>query len=251
MPGRGFSDDMAADVRRQQFRTGHGQSYDDSVTADRHGDMKPGLRTSASETILAEPAEDFLGVPKPHRSSSKFSLLEKFHDTSKAIADKAKADAAKQAKSPFAKLKKQFSRDPSPGGGARSKSEEKPKKEKKGTKSKQHKKAATTDDIGMNALDAALEAEAEMLGVGPEFSMESENYDGAMTEQETRELEAMADQINSYYYGIRIFPGQDPANIHIGWVTSGFHTYCDQFDIKNIRNVVVCQLDAEYRIKQR
>ncbi|XP_064623398.1 ryanodine receptor-like isoform X6 [Lineus longissimus] len=247
MPARGFSDDMQTDIRRQQFRTQQGQSYDDSM-GDRR-DMKAGLRASASETMILDPAEDFLGVPKTQRSSSKFSLLEKFHDTSKAIADKAKADAAKQAKSPFAKFKKQFSKDPSMG--ERSKSEEKPKKEKKGAKlSKQQKRSVANQDLDIREMEARLEAQANIMPVDPEFGMEPENNDGAMTEQETRELEAMADQINSYFYGIRIFPGQDPANIHVGWVTSGFHTYCDQFDIKNIRNVVVCQLDAEYRIKQ-
>jgi ryanodine receptor 2 len=32
----------------------------------------------------------------------------------------------------------------------------------------------------------------------------------------------LADQIDEYYYGVRIFPGQDPTSVWVGWVSSIF-----------------------------
>lgn len=63
--------------------------------------------------------------------------------------------------------------------------------------------------------------------------------DGTPVEQDTNALIALKDkvgtikrfrnlgvfrvvvrlQVDEYYYGVRIFPGQDPANVWVGWVT--------------------------------
>ena len=37
-------------------------------------------------------------------------------------------------------------------------------------------------------------------------------------------------QINEFYYGVRIFPGQDPAHVWIGWVTPKYHFHSAQFN---------------------
>lgn len=42
-------------------------------------------------------------------------------------------------------------------------------------------------------------------------------------ESDDMELQAIMDYVDEYYYGIRIFPGQDPSNVYIGWTTSRFH----------------------------
>lgn len=38
-------------------------------------------------------------------------------------------------------------------------------------------------------------------------------------------------QIDEFYYAIRIFPGQDPANVWVGWVTPKFHYYSASFNL--------------------
>jgi ryanodine receptor 2 len=79
------------------------------------------------------------------------------------------------------------------------------------------------------------------------------SYTSEMMESESdfRELELNMDIIDEYYYGVRIFPGQDPSQIYIGWVTPQFHMYSSTFDMKKIRNVVVCSLDMDNQIKSR
>ncbi len=42
-----------------------------------------------------------------------------------------------------------------------------------------------------------------------------ENYD--------LELQAIMEFVDEYYYGVRIFPGQDPSKVFVGWSTSRFH----------------------------
>jgi len=71
------------------------------------------------------------------------------------------------------------------------------------------------------------------------------------SESDFRDLEMNMDIIDEYYYGVRIFPGQDPSQIYIGWVTPQFHMYNSTFDMKRIRNVVVCSLDMDNQIKSR
>lgn len=40
-------------------------------------------------------------------------------------------------------------------------------------------------------------------------------------------------QVDEYFYGVRIFPGQDPASVYVGWVTPHYHYYDNQhFDAK-------------------
>ena len=59
------------------------------------------------------------------------------------------------------------------------------------------------------------------------------------------------DIIDEYYYGVRVFPGQDPSNVYIGWVTPQFKENKAEFDIKDVRNVVVCTLDQDLQLKSR
>ena len=50
--------------------------------------------------------------------------------------------------------------------------------------------------------------------------------------------------INEYFYGIRILPGQDPNNVYLGFVTTGFHIYSKEFSYDLIRNATVQKLDS-------
>ena len=54
--------------------------------------------------------------------------------------------------------------------------------------------------------------------------------------------------INEYFYGVRIFPGQDPAHVYVGWVTTQFHLQDKSFDQSKDRKVTVCRVDDGERI---
>ncbi|XGW02944.1 hypothetical protein V3C99_014731 [Haemonchus contortus] len=39
-----------------------------------------------------------------------------------------------------------------------------------------------------------------------------------------------SDKVDEYYYGLRIFPGQDPSLVWVGWVTTQYHFYSTSFE---------------------
>ncbi|EDW46995.1 GM21070 [Drosophila sechellia] len=41
--------------------------------------------------------------------------------------------------------------------------------------------------------------------------------------------------INEYFYGVRIFPGQDPTHVYVGWVTTQYHLHSREFNKNNVR----------------
>jgi hypothetical protein len=43
-------------------------------------------------------------------------------------------------------------------------------------------------------------------------------------------MQQLGELIDEFYYGVRIFPGQDPANVWVGWVTPQFHSYGKAFN---------------------
>lgn len=45
--------------------------------------------------------------------------------------------------------------------------------------------------------------------------------------------------VDEYFYGVRIFPGQDPSHVFIGWVTPSFKHYDKSFDGDNVRKVTL------------
>ncbi|CAG9530378.1 unnamed protein product [Cercopithifilaria johnstoni] len=46
---------------------------------------------------------------------------------------------------------------------------------------------------------------------------------------DVRPMIELSDKIDEFYYAIRIFPGQDPANVWVGWVTPKYHFYAERF----------------------
>ncbi|KAJ8013934.1 hypothetical protein DPEC_G00035000 [Dallia pectoralis] len=46
-------------------------------------------------------------------------------------------------------------------------------------------------------------------------------------------------QITTYYYSVRVLPGQDPSSVWVGWVTSDFHQYQENFDLDKTRTVTI------------
>ncbi|XP_031429541.1 ryanodine receptor 1b isoform X8 [Clupea harengus] len=43
----------------------------------------------------------------------------------------------------------------------------------------------------------------------------------------------------TYYYSVRIFAGQEPSDVWVGWVTPDFHQYDLSFDLNKVRNVTL------------
>lgn len=86
----------------------------------------------------------------------------------------------------------------------------------------------------------------------PAFSQFSEESDFVgHSDAELTEMNAIAEQIDEYCYFVRIFPGQDPGHIWVGWVTPNFHFMEKTFDTKKVRHVVVSVLDMDYKLKSR
>lgn len=54
-----------------------------------------------------------------------------------------------------------------------------------------------------------------------------------------------------YYYSVRIFPGQEPASVWVGWVTSDFHQYDPAFDLNMVRTVTVTLGDEKGKVHER
>lgn len=54
-----------------------------------------------------------------------------------------------------------------------------------------------------------------------------------------------------YYYSVRIFPGQEPANVWVGWITSDFHQYDTSFDLERVRTVTVTLGDEKGKVHER
>ncbi|KAF0870432.1 RYR2 protein, partial [Crocuta crocuta] len=59
-----------------------------------------------------------------------------------------------------------------------------------------------------------------------------------------------ADSDFEYYYSVRIFPGQEPANVWVGWITSDFHQYDAGFDLDRVRTVTVTLGDEKGKVHE-
>lgn len=244
---RGYSTDQynSAD-RRSAFkqRGPQARSMDDThlnvVGPSRKGHMQRG----SSETNLAA---EFLAVPEKEKSASKFSLVDKFSD---AIKDK---QGKNRAKSPFNLFKKSKSRDPSPVPLTRD------KRAFKNGKTLPARIQVSSSEYSEESESESIPIINEMVGAHGgrnkplKKTMSEASYGSEAFESETdlAELEASMDIIDEYYYGVRIFPGQDPANVYVGWVTPRFHSYNQEFDMKRIRNVVVCTVDHDHQVRSR
>ncbi|XP_037829496.1 ryanodine receptor 2 [Kryptolebias marmoratus] len=57
-------------------------------------------------------------------------------------------------------------------------------------------------------------------------------------------------QASTYYYSVRIFPGQEPTSVWVGWVTSDFHQYDPSFDLQRVRTVTVTLGDEKGKVHE-
>jgi len=54
-----------------------------------------------------------------------------------------------------------------------------------------------------------------------------------------------------HYYSVRIFPGQEPSSVWVGWVTSDFHQYDPGFELHNVQTVTVTLGDEKGKVHER
>ncbi|WAR19518.1 RYR-like protein [Mya arenaria] len=262
-----FTDDTI-DSRRSKTKAkslNRGHSLEDSVPDGGRG----GMKAAASESMLLGDSST-LGLPRDERkaSSSKLSLLgDKLGDAARIFADKS---GAKKPKTPFSMFKKKPSRDPSPNDRSRTRSTEYGGSldRKSGFRSGAGRSPNRTTTlpitrisdegdgngttggpiIGLDAPSAIIPYEfREGMGRGRDFS--SDGSDPDLSEADLIEMNAWAEHVDEYFYSVRIFPGQDPSQVYVGWMTPGFHNLEKSFDTKKNRHAVVSLLDQDFRIK--
>ncbi|XP_058255382.1 ryanodine receptor 3 isoform X7 [Hemibagrus wyckioides] len=56
--------------------------------------------------------------------------------------------------------------------------------------------------------------------------------------------------ITTYYHSVRVFAGQDPSCVWVGWVTPDFHYYSNYFNLSKIRTVTVTLGDERGRVHE-
>lgn len=54
-----------------------------------------------------------------------------------------------------------------------------------------------------------------------------------------------------YYHSVRVFAGQDPASVWVGWVTPDYHYYSKNFSLAKTRTVTVTLGDERGRVHER
>ena len=195
-------------------------------------------------------------------------------DTAKAIGEK----GTKRSKNTFTSIFKKKGRDLSPAESKRTRSVEYGSLDRKQGSSfrrhrdKHHEKGHTLpvsktmdsieSDNGQPSQGPVINIEAprgmipyefqDAMGRRQNLSRDFGGSEGSEhSDSDFAELSAMADAIDEYQYSVRIFPGQDPSQVYVGWVTPGFHFNEKAFDTKKVRHVVLSILDEDYSLKQR
>ncbi|XP_032398528.1 ryanodine receptor 3 isoform X5 [Etheostoma spectabile] len=56
--------------------------------------------------------------------------------------------------------------------------------------------------------------------------------------------------ITTYYHSVRVFAGQDPASVWVGWVTPDYHYYSKNFSLSKTRTVTVTLGDERGRVHE-
>ncbi|KAM3591914.1 uncharacterized protein V6R79_009433 [Siganus canaliculatus] len=70
------------------------------------------------------------------------------------------------------------------------------------------------------------------------------------TADDREEYEFLMQASTHYYYSVRIFPGQEPSGVWVGWVTSDFHQYDPSFVLHNVRTVTVTLGDEKGKVHE-
>uniref|UniRef100_A0A3Q1EA25 Ryanodine receptor 2 n=1 Tax=Acanthochromis polyacanthus TaxID=80966 RepID=A0A3Q1EA25_9TELE len=91
------------------------------------------------------------------------------------------------------------------------------------------------------------------------FTLKRNKPDNSCPSSARLSEEVMADDKDSYeflmqasthYYSVRIFPGQEPSSVWVGWVTSDFHQYDPGFELHKVRTVTVTLGDEKGKVHE-
>uniref|UniRef100_A0A452HRD6 Ryanodine receptor 3 n=1 Tax=Gopherus agassizii TaxID=38772 RepID=A0A452HRD6_9SAUR len=77
----------------------------------------------------------------------------------------------------------------------------------------------------------------------------SASADYSKKKKKTVSLNALNYQI-TYYYSVRVFAGQDPSSVWVGWVTPDYHFYSENFDLNKNSTVTVTLGDERGRVHE-
>lgn len=84
-----------------------------------------------------------------------------------------------------------------------------------------------------------------------------ERQQKTLTVPHTSDVEAVGNEIfdaeclkliNEYFYGVRIFPGQDPTHVYVGWVTTQYHLHSKDFNQNQVQKASVILVDDYDRV---
>uniref|UniRef100_A0A3Q4GHR2 Ryanodine receptor 1 n=1 Tax=Neolamprologus brichardi TaxID=32507 RepID=A0A3Q4GHR2_NEOBR len=93
---------------------------------------------------------------------------------------------------------------------------------------------------GTTPLTRALTIpEEEVAVVEPDSEFEVLKKSASRKEQEEDKKDPSVPKEISYYYSVRIFAGQEPSGVWVGWVTPDYHMYDQNFDLSKVRSVTV------------
>jgi len=72
---------------------------------------------------------------------------------------------------------------------------------------------------------------------GAQIIMADNDEDAELFDMECLKL------MDEYFYGVRIFPGQDPGHVYVGYVTTQYHIHSTAFSQEKVRKVTIAGID--------
>uniref|UniRef100_A0A8C5ALD5 Ryanodine receptor 2 n=1 Tax=Gadus morhua TaxID=8049 RepID=A0A8C5ALD5_GADMO len=63
-------------------------------------------------------------------------------------------------------------------------------------------------------------------------------------------VDGLVEHYNTYFFSVRVFPGQEPGSVWVGWVTSDFHQYDPSFELHKVRTVTVTLGDEKGKVHE-
>uniref|UniRef100_A0A8C3IPA6 Ryanodine receptor 3 n=1 Tax=Chrysemys picta bellii TaxID=8478 RepID=A0A8C3IPA6_CHRPI len=89
-------------------------------------------------------------------------------------------------------------------------------------------------------------------GTGVAMSLNSLNYQitTMLLFSSRKQNQETALHTTTYYYSVRIFAGQDPSSVWVGWVTPDYHFYRENFDLNKNSTVTVTLGDERGRVHE-
>ncbi|KAJ8959408.1 hypothetical protein NQ318_022098 [Aromia moschata] len=239
---RNYSEDAVEsdEVMRQQQTT----------KSVRHMPSRPPRKGSLSRNVNGFD-ENTLNVTRGvHRSSSELDI-NRYHDIAPSNQEKFD-DKKKRGRSPFRFFSKK-NRDTTSGDRLKGKKAKTP--EPPGWKTTTIAPQARSVGLSNTMLQRAPTVKQSQNDLQPQTGQERQQKQ--LTINHPSDVEAIGNEIydseclkliNEYFYGIRIFPGQDPTHIYVGWVTTQYHLHCKDFNQNQVLKSSVIVTDEYDRV---